>query len=192
MPMPGRSVFYRRLWYIKKRNIKKINLLVRLSLILILLCPVLIYAWNSFFAITEELIGINPEQLLRNKTIEQVAKAFANFEFDSIINELVDETGKTMTISTNRAALSGIERDIEKRLLENLTEYAKQECPIIKVERIKLDTIVEFDKNDENNAACKIGINYNLSVSAKDIPIISCKSISGFIPLFEKVYIASQ
>ena len=79
----------------KKRNIRKINLFVRLSLILILLCPVLIYAWNSSFAIMEELAGINPEQLLRNRITEQVARAFADFEFDSVIDELQDNTGRT-------------------------------------------------------------------------------------------------
>jgi hypothetical protein len=192
MPMPGRSVLYRRLWYIKKRNIKKINLFVRLSLILILLCPVLIYAWNSSFVIIEKFIGINPEQLLKNRITEQVAKAFADFEFDSVIDELKDETGKTVSVSANRAVLSGIETDLGRKLQENLREFVSQECPVIRIDRIKLDTIVEIGKNGENNAACKIGINYNLSVSAKYVSIISHKNISGFIPLYEKLYVASR
>jgi hypothetical protein len=140
----------------------------------------------------EELAGINPEQLLRNRITEQVARAFADFEFDSVIDELQDNTGRTVSVSANRAVLSGIETDVERKLQESLREFVKRECPVIRIDRIKLDTIVEIGKTGENNAACKIGINYNLSVSAKAVPIVTHKNISGFIPLYEKLYVTSR
>jgi hypothetical protein len=190
--MPGRSLLYRRLWYIKKRNTKKINLLIRLLLVIILLCPLLFYAWNSVFAIIEGVTGTNPESLLKREIAQQLSDAFADLDYDSIIEEKKDESGRTASVLTNRAALSVIERGTEAKLKERLTEVVISKCPLFKINKISIKTVIDFSKDKESNAECKIGVSYSLSVSTKKVPIISWRDISGFIPVYEKVYISSR
>lgn len=45
------SILYRRWWYVKRRNIKKIRLLLRLALAAIIMWLVLIFSQDGIFAV---------------------------------------------------------------------------------------------------------------------------------------------
>lgn len=176
----------RRLWYIKKRNIKKINLLIRLLVIIILLVPMLFYAWESAFLIYENLTGTNLEQLVKEIIEEQISISFSDVDYGSIVDEKRDVSGNELKVTANMAVLSRVEHELEKIIKIKLEEAAREKCPAIRIGDINLKILVDYIKRDNT---CKIGVRYDLPVSTRKLPLVLCKNVEGSVSIFERVYI---
>lgn len=115
------SVLYRRLWYAKRRNSKRINLFLRISAILIILLFLATYAQKSIFPYIISCSEYKLRAEVASIVNDAIKKSFdGSLEYDRVADVVRDSKGNIISIKTNTAVLNSISAIISGYIQERL------------------------------------------------------------------------
>lgn len=114
------TIMYRRLWYARRRNARKLNIFFKLFLVLIILWLTVIYADNRLTPLLAEM----SEQKARSMVSAVVTKVLdgplsESFKYDELVRLYRDENGNIHSVETDMIKLN--------RLTEAVSGYVKLE-----------------------------------------------------------------
>jgi len=125
------TVLYHRLWYIKRRNIKKTRVLIRLAAIFIILAVFANYADKRLSPYLEEISQLKAQTIVTDTVSKVVAETFSDYvTYDDIVVISRDRAGNITSIRTDVVKLNKLSAKISQDIGQRLSRLHKDKISI--------------------------------------------------------------
>jgi len=125
------SILYHRLWYVKKRNAKRIHIYFRLLLILIIFATLIYYANKNLLPCLNAICEYRTKSIITDtvsKAIDEVFAGNATYEDFVIVNR--DKSGRINSIETNVTKLNKLSARVSSSICSRLSLLERQKVSI--------------------------------------------------------------
>lgn len=208
------SILYHRLWYIKRRNTKRVRIYLRLAAIFIILTLLVSYANKKLLPYLVELSEFKAESIISAAVINTVDEIFSgNINYNDLVVLSRDKNGSITSIETNVVKLNRLTSMISRGIQEKLIQFSKDRIsipfgtlsgsailagigPDLHVDikpcgSVETDFRSEFTSEGINQTRHRIYITVRTKVSIV-VPLFSKKSeVAASIPIAETVIVGS-
>lgn len=125
------SILYRRLWYIRRRNSKRIHIFSRLIVIIIILALLISYATNTLLPGLVEVSESRVRSLINNALNDAVNNAFENSaRYEHLIRIDRDAGGNVTLVEADIAKMNMISAQISADIQKKLQNMAVEKIAI--------------------------------------------------------------
>jgi len=125
------NVLYRRLWYVKRRNSRRVHILLRLAAIIILLSILISYSNKKLSPYLMEISEYRIKSLIGLTISDTVNTTFAaGVEYDDIVLLSRDKNGNVTSIETDITKLNKLSAQITAAIQEKINLLGKQSISI--------------------------------------------------------------
>lgn len=125
------SIVYRRLWYVRKRNAKKISILSRIVIILLIFTLFTLYVNKQLFPYFVEISERKVESIINNVVRETVEELFSSEkEFDDLIIKNTDKMGNIISIDANVPKLNRISAQASLEIYNQLANLQREKVSV--------------------------------------------------------------
>lgn len=125
------SVMYRRMWYVKRRNARRISIYLRLLTIIIILVLLVSYATNRLLPSIIKISENRVSSLVAAAVNEVLQGAYAaELEYEQLMAVRRDEEGNILSVQANTHKANLLAAQISQSIHERLAEEGKEKIAI--------------------------------------------------------------
>ncbi|HHW30571.1 MAG TPA: sporulation protein YunB [Clostridiaceae bacterium] len=125
------SIMYRRLWYIRRRNANKLNILSRIIIVVSIFILFAVYVNRQLFPHLIEISENKVELIVSSVVRETVEGIFTSEEkFDDLIIKNKDDKGNIISIDTNVAKLNRLSLQASSEIHNQLVNMQSEKVSI--------------------------------------------------------------
>jgi len=125
------SILYHRLWYLKKRSMKKLHVYFRLLLILIILGLMMSYANKMLLPAFNAAVEFKVKSVVNqavNSAVREIFSDHAGYGDFIVLNR--DPAGELVSIDTDVAKLNRLSSELSSKIYERLLSYEKNKISV--------------------------------------------------------------
>lgn len=125
------STLYHRIWYVKRRNARKIRIYLRVVSIFIILGLLVSYANKNILPSLAVISEFKAKSMLTSTVNNEVQKIFnGDINYEDMVNVYRDSNGNISSIETNMARLNILSSTISASIQERLYKIQKESVAI--------------------------------------------------------------